>query len=210
MEINWKKVEEGNDEEIEKVIKQYIKYAYDLAHRWTRTSDFDYEEAIGVAKEELVVCIKSGKYDPDKGDFIPYLHSCIDNRFRMMLRKKKAQKRGENKDPISLEKEIYDTGGDKAITLKDRIGTNKFNPEKLWLEKEKTREMREIIDFSLDNEIISELEFECYMCWLEGKSQIKIAERLGFSQPHISRLITRAREGLIKGKHQYYNGEGDE
>ena len=209
-EIDWQKVEEGDKTEIEIAVKQYIKYCYQIAHRWNRTCDeFEQDEAIGIAEEGLMKCLRSGYYNPEQGDFIPYLHSYIENEFKTILRDRQTVKRGGNHlPPLSMEMELFDDTG-RNVELKDTIESNSFDPLESCLEVEREEEIKLIIQTGLNEGLIDSQALECYLCWLEGEPQIVLADRMETSQPQISRMISKVKNQLQDTKEFLRNRKED-
>lgn len=76
--------------------KSTEKLIYNLAWRWSKKTNFSFEDLLSEAN--LIYVTKKDKYDPNKNKFSTFLYTCITNHFKNLVRNKK----NKNKNIISI------------------------------------------------------------------------------------------------------------
>ena len=191
--INWRLVREGDRIEIEKATEKYKRLAYKIAHKWVKTSDIAQDEAISLANEALVKCLVDSGFSPEFGDFTSYLATSVENEFRMWYRSATGSDE-HNKEAKSLE----GTEVGEGLYLKDVFEDDYFCPDKALQDRIGVRKLGTVLLCSLER--MGDLERFCFVFYLMGVSQVRIAEMVGFSQGYISQVMKRSVE---KVRRQY-------
>lgn len=187
-DIDWELVNQGDEQEIKKVVEKYKKLAYKIAHRWAKTSDIESEDAVGKANEVLMRCISKGGFDDSLGDFTSYLSMAVENEFRIWYRKR-TTKDSINTEAASLDKDMVDDMG-----LKDFIKDRSYQPERIAESFDVAS--RVLLMLVKELQMMSGLEKASYIMFIKGYTQKEIANTLGFSQSYISRIINNCNERI--------------
>lgn len=154
---------------------------------------------LGGDKEDLIQEGMIGMYKAirdfrsDKlSSFRAFAELCITRQIITAIKTATRQKHIPLNSYISLNKPIYDEDSDR--TLLDIITGNKVSdPEELIISREEFTEIEEKM-----GELLSPLEWQVLMYYLEGKSYQEIAEELGRHVKSIDNALQRVKRKLEK------------
>jgi RNA polymerase sporulation-specific sigma factor len=154
---------------------------------------------LGGDKEDLIQEGMIGMYKAirdfrsDKlSSFRAFAELCITRQIITAIKTATRQKHIPLNSYISLNKPIYDEDSDR--TLLDVITGNKVtDPEELIISREEFSEIEEKM-----GELLSSLEWQVLMYYLEGKSYQEIAEDLGRHVKSIDNALQRVKRKLEK------------
>lgn len=154
---------------------------------------------LGGDKEDLIQEGMIGMYKAirdfrsDKlSSFRAFAELCITRQIITAIKTATRQKHIPLNSYISLNKPIYDEDSDR--TLLDIITGNKVSdPEELIISREEFSEIEEKM-----GELLSPLEWQVLMYYLEGKSYQEIAEDLGRHVKSIDNALQRVKRKLEK------------
>ncbi len=180
----------GDDEALEYLIQKYKTFVRGKARSYF---------LIGADKEDIVQEGMIGLYkairdfrDDKLASFKAFAELCVTRQIITAIKTATRQKHVPLNSYISLDKPIYDEDSDR--TLMDVIGGAKVaDPEELFINRE------EFSDIELKmNELLSELERNVLMLYLEGRSYQEIACDLSRHVKSIDNALQRVKRKLEK------------
>ena len=201
-EIELSSYSNMEDEEIVEVAKEdnnialeYLIYKYKGFVKCKARSYY----LIGADKEDIIQEGMIGLYkairDYDKGkltSFKAFAEICITRQIITAIKTATRQKHIPLNSYISLNKPIYDEGSDR--TLLDIVSCIKVSdPEELMISREGLNSMEKRI-----KDILSELELEVLMSYVDGLSYQEIAEEMDRQVKSIDNALQRVKRKLEK------------
>lgn len=160
---------------------------YHIARRLKGSNGADLEDLASIARLGLVKAIETFKVD--KGfRFTTYSYKCMQNEILYNLNR---DKKWEGK-LILLEQPIWEDGEGDTLTLMDILETKELNPLESYLEKERIKALRKVIQELPDRDrfIIDEIYFK-------GRTQTDVAKDLGRATSnvtyHLKKILGRIR-----------------
>ena len=202
--VSWKLIKAGNKREIEKIVEQYYRVAYKVAHWWAKTGKIEESEAIGLANIALMKCVTRCTFDEDRGiQFSTYLGTAVNNEIRMYLRKDRKRKSNVS---VSLDQPLPQYGsfcpyenvtyGDSIldeVTLEDSLEDKILFDEAYTVLHEAAEDMTDV-------------ELRCLVMLLLGSSVKDISISISKSQNHTRKILHSAQHKL-REKHHNINTE---
>ncbi len=144
--------------------------------------DIVQEGMIGLYR--AIMCFNKEKND----SFASFASMCIKRRVLSALQSANRKKNMPLNTCISLNKPVDDTG---EKTLGDVIENTQFDPEKLFINKEKRKSQR----MRIENQL-SKLEKQIVMRYLDGESYDEIAKKLNITKKSVDNAMQRIRSKL--------------
>lgn len=137
------------------------------------------DEYFDVGMLGLVKGLKT--YSERKGVISTYLVKCIRNEIVMELRNQKTDKRNNGVKPISINTPTTDN-----LTIEDTIKSD-FDMLEYEIKNERIKELGVAINAlkPIEKRVIIDIYFN-------NKTQLEIAEEIGFRQSYVSRIKTKA------------------
>jgi len=177
-----------NDEALEHLINKYKNFVRAKARSYF---------LIGADREDIIQEGMIGLYKairdfrPDKlASFRAFAELCITRQIITAIKTATRQKHIPLNSYVSLNKPIYDEESDR--TLLDVISGSKVtDPEELVISREEFSDIEtKMVEF------LSELEWQVFMFYLEGKSYQEIADELGRHVKSIDNALQRVKRKL--------------
>ena len=191
--VCFKEAKAGNCIEIEKIVTQYYKVAYKIAHNWARSGLIDESEALSLANIAIMKCIRNGSYDPGRETkFTSYLGSAVHNEIRMHLRK---ERRRRKRISFSFD-EVLETDnvkGEEPLfygdALIDTLSLEEQLQDKFLLEEAVTA-----LKDAKPN--MKPVELKCFLLHLQGLNVREISEEVEFSQSYTRKILYSAQDKI--------------
>ncbi len=186
-------LKEGSEEAYQKLVEHNLRLVAYIAKKY-RDSGVDEDDLISLGTIGLIKAVKSFRSDAGT-KFATYAARCIENEMLMHLRTRKKSNRDVSMDEsIGTDKEGND------LTLRDVLGSETDELEKLVgerMEEERLRQMLQYLD--VREQKVIELRYGLVdgIEW----TQHQIAEMMGISRSYVSRIEARA---LTKLQHALY------
>lgn len=149
----------------------------------------------GISLEEyydilaIALCKAALKYDPEKSLFSTYAVKTMSNEYCLHMRRSNTKSRYINKITISYDQPIFDCEYlDGNCTILDTL----FN------EYDSTED-KAIMNISIKElmPLLSETEQQVILLIINGLTQRQIAEKIGVSQPQVSRIVKKIKQKII-------------
>ena len=172
----------GNDDAFDMIASRYLGLISSAAKKYRgMAADIDDSDMIQEGMVALLSACRS--YDSDRGmSFKNYLMTCVENRYRSMMRSSARQRAVPSRNMISLEEDA-DAAFDPTVTsLPEMIET-----------KEYIGSLHRILKNSLSN-----LEYKVAILHLSGYSYKEISNRLNISLKSVDNAQTRIRQKLSR------------
>ena len=179
----------GDENAMDYLIKKYEGFIKSKAKSYFLVGgdreDVIQEGRIGLYK---AVC----DYEPDKlSSFYTFAELCITRQILCAVKTATRQKHIPLNGYVSLNKPIYDEDSDR--TMLDVLGTQKTNPEEIFLGHELSDDLREKIQKNL-----SVFELNVLIRYLEGRSYQNMAKELNHGTKSIDNALQRIKEKVEK------------
>lgn len=172
----------GNDDVFDMIASRYLGLISSAAKKYRgMATDIDDSDMI---QEGMVALLSACRtYDDSKGmSFKNYLMTCVENRYRSMMRSSSRQRAVPTRNMISLEDDA-ETAFDPTVTsLSELVET-----------KEYINSLHRILKNSL-----SSLEYKVAILHLSGYTYKEIAQRLNISLKSVDNAQTRIRQKLSR------------
>lgn len=180
--------------ESDKLILDNLNLIYFVLQKMGLYNEREYYYDIG-----LIALVRAARqFDESKGyTFTTYATMAIRNEICVDMRRAKADKRKANFNTVSLDSVIYQNKEGDDITLMDTISSD-INIEEELIEKERMKTLKNAITTLT----IKERKVLKYYLMYD-MSQRQIAEKIGCTQAHISRIYQR----IIKKLQEKMKGE---
>ncbi len=186
-------LKQGSEVAYQKLIEHNMRLVAYIAKKY-RDSGVDEDDLISLGAIGLIKAVKSFRSDAGT-KFATYAVRCIENEMLMHLRSRKKSKRDVSMDEsIGTDKEGND------LTLRDVLGSETDELEKLVgerIEEERLRHMLRGLDNREQMVIVLRYGLKDGVEW----TQHQIAEMMGISRSYVSRIEARA---LTKLQHALY------
>lgn len=183
-------IREGNLEALEYLILKYRNFV------WAKARSYF---LIGADREDIVQEGMIGLYKSIRdfrGDklasFKAFAELCITRQIITAIKTATRQKHIPLNSYVSLDKPIYDEESDRTL-LDVLIGTRVSDPEEMMINKEEFSGLEEKME-----ELLSDLERQVLMLYLDGRSYQEIAEELQRHVKSIDNALQRVKRKLEK------------
>ena len=172
----------GSDEAFEIIASRYIGLISSASKRY-RLSFADADDS-DMLQEGMVALLSACRsYDESKGmSFKNYLMTCVENRYRSMMRASSRQRAVPTRNMISLEDDAEAAFDPTVTSLSEMVET-----------KEYINSLHRILKNSL-----SSLEYKVAILHLSGYTYKEIAQRLNISLKSVDNAQTRIRQKLSR------------
>lgn len=164
------------DKGLTKEQKEFAEENHNLIYSFLLNKGLSFEEYYDIAAIGFCKAVKS--YESSRGSFSNYSYICMNNEIGMHWRRTEQRARGYGVILISLDEPII---GTEDLTVKDTIP----HPESV----------ESLLKYDEYLEIINSLPppmGEMVSLFIQGYSQSEIAQKTGYSQSYVSRLLKRA------------------
>ena len=172
----------GNDDAFDLIASRYLGLISTAAKKYRgMAADLDDSDMI---QEGMVALLSACRtYDGDKGmSFKNYLMTCVENRYRSMMRSILRQRAVPSRNMISLEDDLQAAFDPTETSLSELVET-----------KEYINSLHRILKNSLSN-----LEYKVAILHLSGYTYKEIAQRLNISLKSVDNAQTRIRQKLSR------------
>lgn len=200
--FDWKGAKCGNVDEIDKIVKQYYRLAFKIAHKWVGTKKIEHDEAISLSLLALMKCIH-GNFNPERGEFTAYLGAAVDNEIRMFLRTESKHSR-----VCSYDAYVFLDNDGNEVTWLEVLESDLPGPDERLDEEESLQEAFEILILAAQQ--MSEKEWACFsLAVLQNLTYAEISAEVGISISYTSKLLRSARKKLAIEKHKFLENCGE-
>ena len=172
----------GNDDAFDMIASRYLGLISTAAKKYRgMATDIDDSDMI---QEGMVALLSACRtYDGDKGmSFKNYLMTCVENRYRSMMRASSRRRVVPARNMISLEEDAESAFDPTVTSLSEMVET-----------KEYINNLHRILKNSLSN-----LEYKVAILHLSGYTYKEIAQRLNISLKSVDNAQTRIRQKLSR------------
>lgn len=172
----------GNDDAFDMIASRYLGLISSAAKKYRgMATDIDDSDMI---QEGMVALLSACRtYDDSKGmSFKNYLMTCVENRYRSMMRSSSRQRAVPTRNMISLEDDAEAAFDPTVTSLSELVET-----------KEYINSLHRILKNSL-----SSLEYKVAILHLSGYTYKEIAQRLNISLKSVDNAQTRIRQKLSR------------
>lgn len=156
--------------------KKFAEENHNLIYSFLMNKKLNFEEYYDIVAIGFCKAVKA--YEPSRGPFSTYAYSCMMNEVKMHWRKTEQRSQKYGVVLISLNEPII---GIEDLTVKDTLP----HPESV----------ESLLKYERYLEIINSLPppmDEVVNLSIQGYSQSEIAQKMGYSQSYVSRLLTKA------------------
>mgnify|MGYP001207958737 FL=1 len=183
------------------IAQEYLLHKYRNFVRGKARSYF----LIGAEREDIVQEGMIGLYkairdyrDDKQASFRAFAELCVTRQIITAIKTATRQKHIPLNSYVSLNKPIYESDSDR--TLMDIISSNakSVDPEEMIIRREEFADIEEKM-----NSILSDLEWEVFMSYLDGKSYQETAEELNRHIKSIDNALQRVKRKVEKYKEAY-------
>jgi len=182
--------QQGNKEASEFITSKYFPYVRNKSRAYYLVGG----EAEDIIQEGLIGLYEAVKdYSPDKqASFKTFMDICVTRQIMTAIKTASRQKHIPLNTYVSLNKPLYSEDSDKSY-MDTIIQNRKEDPESLYIDTEKTREINSKIKNSL-----SDFEYKVLRLYLQGVSYLSIAKVLDKEEKAIDNAIQRIRKKLSR------------
>ena len=182
--------QQGNKEASEFITSKYFPYVRNKSRAYYLVGG----EAEDIIQEGLIGLYEAVKdYSPDKqASFKTFMDICVTRQIMTAIKTASRQKHIPLNTYVSLNKPLYSEDSDKSY-MDTIIQNRKEDPESLYIDTEKTREINNKIKNSL-----STFEYKVLRLYLQGVSYLSIAKVLDKEEKAIDNAIQRIRKKLSR------------
>lgn len=178
----------GDDEALEAILSRYKNLVYSKSKPYFLAGADDDD----IIQEGFIGLYKAVKdFDADRFPFFKvFAGVCVTRHIITAVKAASRKKHQPLNSYVSLDKNTYDDDSD--TTLLDVMAFNELqDPEAILIDRERVDGMEYKI-----NKVLSKLETEVLVCYLEGLSYSEIAEKLGKDTKAVDNAIQRIKKKL--------------
>lgn len=182
--------QQGNKEASEFITSKYFTYVRNKSRAYYLVGG----EAEDIIQEGLIGLYEAIKdYSPDKqASFKTFMDICVTRQIMTAIKTASRQKHIPLNTYVSLNKPLFNEDSDKSY-MDTIIQNTKEDPESLYIDTEKTKEINNKIKNSL-----SDFEYKVLRLYLQGVSYLSIAKVLDKEEKAIDNAIQRIRKKLSR------------